>query len=68
MPFFCNMGLNAGIMLLSACRSPHYRFDGDFYTTAQGPLATEGRPSGKERLADKSITPPLYPQRQTADS
>ena len=52
-----------------ACHSPHCRFDGDFCTTAQAPLATEGRPiSGKQRLANKSITPPLCPRRQTADS
>ena len=46
-----------------ACRSPHCRFDGDYCTTA-----AEGRPSGKQRHANKSTTLPLCPQRQTADS
>ena len=38
-----------------ACRSLHYRFDGDICTTAQAPLATGRRPSGKQRLTDQSI-------------
>ena len=51
------------------CRSRYCCFDGDFCKTAQAPLAAaKGRPSGKQRLANKSIIPPLYPQRQTADS
>ena len=44
------------------------RFDGDFCTTAQAPLAAEERPSGKQRQANQSITSPLCPQRQIADS
>ena len=51
-----------------ACHLSLCRFNGDFCTTAQAPLTTEGRPSGKQRLANKSITPPLCPQRQTTDS
>ena len=51
-----------------ACRLPHCRFDGDFCTTAQAPLATEGWPSGKQRHANRSITLPLCPPRQIADS
>ena len=49
-----------------ACRSPNCRFDGDFCTTAQAPLAAEGRPSGKQHLANISIAPWLCPQWQTA--
>ena len=51
-----------------ACCSLHCRYDGDFCTTAQAPLAAERRPKGKQCLASKSITPPLCPQQQTADS
>ena len=36
-----------------ACRSPHCRFDGDFCTTAQAPLAAEERPSGEQCQANK---------------
>ena len=51
-----------------ACRSPHCRFDGDICSTAQAPLATEGRPSGKQREANQLISSPLCSQRQIADS
>ena len=54
-----------------ACRSPHCRFDDDICTTAQAPLAAEaaeGWPSGKQRLANRSITLPLCPPRQIAGS
>ena len=51
-----------------ACRLPHCRFDGDFCTTAQAPLAAEGWPSGKQRHANRLITLPLCPPRQIADS
>ena len=51
-----------------ACLSPHCLFDGDISTIAQAPLATEGRPSGKQPQANQSITSPLCPQQQTADS
>ena len=51
-----------------ACRSPHCRFDGDFCTTAQTPLAAEGWPNGEQRLANKSITLSLCPPRQIAYS
>ena len=57
---------NAAVRL--ACRLPHCRFDGDFCTTAQAPLAAEGWPSGKQRHANRSITLQLCPPRQTADS
>ena len=50
-----------------ACRSPHCCFDGDICTTAKAPLATVGWPSGKQRLANRSITLPLCPLRQIAD-
>ena len=50
-----------------ACRSPHCLFVGDFCTIAQAPLATEGRPSGKQHQANQSITSPLCSKRQTAD-
>ena len=53
---------------LLACRSPLFRFHGDICTTAQAPLDAQGWPSGKQRLANKSITLPLCPQRQIADS
>ena len=56
---------NAGFRL--ACRSPHCRFDDDICSTAQAPLAAEGWPSGKQRLANRSITLPLCPPRQTTD-
>ena len=51
-----------------ACRSPHCRFDVDICSTAQAPLAAEGRPSGKQRQANQLISSPLCPQRQIADS
>ena len=58
---------NAGFRL--ACRLPHCRFDDDdICTTAQAPLAAEGWPSGKQRQANRSITLPLCPPRQIADS
>ena len=50
-----------------ACRSPHCLLD-DICTTAQAPLAVEGWPSGKQRLANRSITLPLCPPRQIAES
>ena len=50
-----------------ACRLPHCRFDGDFCTTAQVPLAAEGWTSGKQHHPNRSITLPLYPPRQIAD-
>ena len=40
---------------------------GDIFKTAQAPLATEGRPSGKQRKANQLITSPLCPQQQTVD-
>ena len=57
---------NAGFRL--TCRLPHCRFDDDIYSTAQAPLAAEGWPSGKQRQAKRSITLPLCPPRQIADS
>ena len=51
-----------------ACRLPHCHFDDDICTTAQAPLAAEGWPSSKWRLANRSITLPLCPLRQIADS
>ena len=57
---------NAGFRL--TCRLPHYRFDDDICLTAQAPLAAEGWPSGKQRPANRSITLPLCPSRQIADS
>ena len=51
-----------------ACCSSHCHFDGDICTTAQVPHAAEGRPSGKQHLANRSITLQLCPQRQTTDS
>ena len=50
------------------CRLPHCRFDDDICSTAQAPLAAEGWPSGKQRQANRSITLPLCPPRQIADS
>ena len=50
-----------------ACHSPHCRFDGDFCSTAQALLAPEGRPSGKQRQTNQSITSPLCSKRQIAD-
>ena len=35
------------------------RIVGNFCATAQAPLAAEGRPSGKQRLPDRSIFSPL---------
>ena len=49
------------------CRLPHCRFD-DICSTAQAPLAAEGWPSGKQRQANRSITLPICPPRQIADS
>ena len=49
-----------------ACRSPHCHFDGNICKTAQAPLAAEG--SGEQRQANQSITLPLCPKQQTADS
>ena len=42
---FLDTHCNAAFRL--ACRSPHCHFEGDFCTTAQAPLATEERASGK---------------------
>ena len=50
------------------CRLPHCRFDDDICSTAQAPLAAAGWPSGKQRQANRSITLPLCPPRQIADS
>ena len=50
------------------CRLPHCRFDDDICSTAQAPHAAEGWPSGKQRQANRSITLPLCPPRQIADS
>ena len=50
------------------CRLPHCRFGDDICSTAQAPLAAEGWPSGKQRQANRSITLPLCPSRQIADS
>ena len=50
------------------CRLPHCRFDDDICSTAQAPLAAEGWPSGKQCQANRSITLPLCPPRQIADS
>ena len=49
--------INAAFRL--ACPSPHCHFDDDIYTTAQAPLAAEGRPSSKQHHANQSITSPL---------
>ena len=57
---------NAGFRL--TCRLPHCRFDDDISSTAQTSLAAEGWPSGKQRQANRSITLPLCPLRQIADS
>ena len=57
---------NVGFRL--TCRLPHCRFDDDICTTAQASLAAEGWPSGKQRQANRSITLPLCPPRQIADS
>ena len=51
-----------------ACHLPHCRFDDDISSTVQAPLAAEGWPSGKQRLANRSITLPLCPPWKTADS
>ena len=63
-----------GVMMLSdsmlrlACRSSR-RFDGNICKTAQAPLATEGtRTTREQRHTNQSITSPLCPKRQTADS
>ena len=61
-----SVGLNAGFRL--TCRLPHCRFDDDICSTAQAPLAAEEWPSGKQRQANRSITLPLCPPRQIADS
>ena len=61
-----NLTTNAGFRL--TCRLPHCRFDDDICSTAQAPLAAEGWPSGKQRQANRSITLPLCPPRQIADS
>ena len=52
------------------CGLPHCRFDDDICSTAQAPLAlaAEGWPSSKQRQANRSITLPLCPPRQIADS
>ena len=57
---------NAGFRL--TCRLPHCHFDDDISSTAQASLATEGWPSGKQRLANRPITLPFCPPRQIADS
>ena len=62
----CMYIINAGFRL--TCRLPHCRFDDDICSTAQAPLAAEGWPSDKQRQANGSITLPLCPPRQIADS
>ena len=62
---FCHVP-NAGFSL--TCRLPHCRFDDDISSTAQASLAAEGWPSGKQRQANRSITLPLCPPWQIADS
>ena len=74
MIMFCNMHILASqrwwtyAAFRLACHSTHCRFDDDICTTAQAPLAAEGWPSGKQRLANRSITLPLCPPRQITDS
>ena len=46
---------NAAVIL--ACCLPLFRFDDDICVTAQAQLAAERWPSGKQRLANKLITP-----------
>ena len=62
---YCRTNI-AGFRL--TCRLPHCRFDDDICSTAQASLAAEGWPSGKQRQANRSITLPLCPPRQIADS
>ena len=57
---------NAGFRL--TCCLPHCRFDDDISSTVQASLAAEGWPSGKQRQANRSITLPLCPPLQIADS
>ena len=57
---------NAGFRL--TCRLPHCCFDDDISSTAQASLAAEGWASGKQRQANRSITLPLCPPRQIANS
>ena len=61
------MWFNAAFRL--ACRSQHYCFDGYtcICTTAQVPLATEGRPSGKHCLTNKLITLSFCPVADISD-
>ena len=44
-----------------ACLSPHCHFDEYICTTVHALLAADGWPSGKQRLANRSITLPLCP-------
>ena len=44
--------LKSKIAFRLAWCSPHCHFDGDIGTTAQAPLAAEGRPSRKQPLAN----------------
>ena len=62
----CCGHINAGFRL--TCRLPHCCFDDDICSTAQASLAAEGWPSGKQRQTNRSITLPLCPPRQIADS
>ena len=64
----CYVPINSYAAFSLACRSPHCCFDDDICTTAQAPLAAEGWPSGKQLLSNGSITLPLCPLQQIADS
>ena len=61
-------GMKSNACFRLAYRFPHCHFDDDICSTAQAPLAAEGWPSGKQRLANRSITLLLCPLWQTADS
>ena len=55
------------LMLFSNQLAPR-RIDVDICSTAQAPLAAEGRPNGKQHQANQSISLPLCPQWQIANS
>ena len=49
-----------------ACRSQHWRFEGDICKTVQAPLAAEGRPASCQSMDNLAALPKAADHRQLA--